>query len=215
MKKITCLFSILLLITFISKSQTFNCSNFCILGITIDTVGPNTLNVTIYNGDSTFVNYPSVVVVNTAGDTVGNINNYFFFFGQPGMNTLVHNIPTTLDSLSPSFTGTVYYTDNSTNQTCSFSYPMSCTVGIKEMIAGNNMITVFPNPASSEINISISNFEHQAVIKIFNEYGQLVKSVATNYTTAKIDCNGLSNGIYFITVESENTITKSKFVIQN
>ena len=134
MKKITLLFALFILFLNTNKAQTINCPAFCVLNITIDTVGSNTLNVTIYNGDTMNVNYPTVVVTNSVGDTVGNIDTAFFFFAQLAGDTIVHNIPTSLDSLNSGFTGIVYLRDGIYLSTCAFNYPMNCTVGIKELV---------------------------------------------------------------------------------
>ena len=174
MKKITLLFALSFLIISSSRAQTITCSNFCVLSITIDTVGVNTLKVTVFNGDTLNINYPVVVVTNAAGDTVGNKDTAFFFFAQLAGDTVIHSIPTTLDSLGTAFTGTVYYRDGISHSTCSFAYPMNCTVGIKEVVAENNSLTTYPNPASNNVIVNLSNLNNQKVtINIF-KYRMLI-----------------------------------------
>ena len=130
MKKLTALF-FPLMFSITSYSQ-INCSQICILNIgNLDTVN-NTLDVTIYNGNTDHINYPSVMLVDMNGDTVANIDNIFYFFTHPAQDTLVHTIPTTLANIPNGFTCTVYLRDNLTDSVCSYSYPMNCTLAINE-----------------------------------------------------------------------------------
>jgi hypothetical protein len=196
-----------------AKSQTMNCGNFCVLNISIDTVN-NELDVTIYNGDTNHVNYPIVVVTNAAGDTVGNINNSFFLFAQLAGDTVVHQIPTTLDSLAAGFTGTVYLTDPMDSTTCMFSYPMSCTVGVNE-IAAFHEVSVYPNPASDQITIDLHKIQSQnASIRIFDTRGALQKSYYTSESQLLINRDGLGSGMYFVVIIAGNERFTNKLIIK-
>ncbi len=215
MKKITILFSFITLLIGTVQSQTINCGNLCILNIGIDTIGSNELNVTVYNGDTTFIDYPSVVVVSNTGDTIGNIDNYFFLFGQAGMDTVIHNIPTNLDSLPSPFTCTVYYTNNMTNQTCSYSYPMNCTAGINEIGVNEHHVSIFPNPTTSNFTIDLGGpIMENAKVSIYNEIGQMVKWLSTRETHISLDRTELSNGIYFVTVDIGNERITKKLIVE-
>ncbi len=69
----------------------------------------------------------------------------------------------------------------------------------------SNQVAIYPNPASTEINISIKN-NTNAVYKIIvvNETGQSVYSSESNHKKGseikKINISSLSKGIYFLTV---------------
>jgi len=214
MKKITLLFSLFTLFLNTNKAQTINCPTFCVLNITIDTVGSNTLNVTIYNGDTINVNYPTVVVTNSIGDTVGNIDTAFFFFAQLAGDTMVHNIPTSLDSLNSGFTGIVYLRDGIYLSTCAFNYPMNCTVGIKESVLKTNSFSIFPNPATKTLNINLGNLNHlNKLITIYDDKGQLIKMITTTTNSTIINTEDLADGIYFITADLDGKRWEDKLVI--
>jgi hypothetical protein len=217
MKKITLLFALVTAFTIIGKSQTMSCGNFCILNISgLDTTNKK-INVTIVNGnpDSTHINYPIIRVTNANGDTVANKTGQFYYFGQMGGDTLVHTIPTTLTSLPTGFTGTVYITDHLTGATCSYSYPMTCTIGINELLADNSNLLVYPNPATSIINISIGeSHNQQAIISLYDNMGRTVKTVITSNNQLTINRDGLSNGIYFVSVFIDNKRVTSKLIIE-
>jgi hypothetical protein len=202
MKKILLIIFTVFAFAITINAQTVNCGNFCILSINnIDTIGNNTLDVTVYNGDTNFVNYPIVLVTNSLGDTVANINSLFYFFGQAAGDTLTHTIPTSFDSIPAGFTGTVYITDATYNITCSYSYPMTCTVGINEALASKNSFSIFPNPATTTINININELQNTtAIVNIYDATGKVVKTISTTENNLSIDRGDLQRGIYFVRV---------------
>ncbi|MCE3280769.1 MAG: hypothetical protein K0S44_2960 [Bacteroidetes bacterium] len=197
-----------------AQAQTINCMDMCVLGMTLDTVGANELNVTIYNGDTNHVNYPTVVVVNSTGDTVGNINNIYYLFAHMPGDTVVHTIPTTLDSISGAFTGTVYFTDQIWDTTCVFVYPLTCTVGVPE-IASSNSVSVYPNPASGDFTVSLTKAGNAtASITIYDVSGKAVKSYNTASNQLLINRDGLQSGLYFITVVVGDHLSTRKLIVK-
>lgn len=66
---------------------------------------------------------------------------------------------------------------------------------------------VYPNPTSGTFNIEVENIETSAQVTIFNNFGQLVKTVQlTNQTTA-ISLDEFANGTYYIQVlNGENAV---------
>ena len=215
MKKLLLLSITIIAFTFTSKAQNMTCADFCVLSINnVDTIN-NTLDVTIYNGDSVFVNYPIVVVTNSIGDTIANINNLFYFFGHLAGDTLLHTIPTTADSIPTGFTGTVYYDDPMDSiAPCAYSYPMVCTVGINE-IASETTFNLYPNPASTTINIDLSELKNStATINIYDVTGKIVKTISTTEKTLSIDRGELRSGIYFVQVIVADKVLSKKIVLE-
>lgn len=196
-----------------SESQTINCTNFCVLNIAIDTVNDE-LDVTIYNGDTNHVNYPTVVVVNSTGDTVGNIENSFDLFEQMAGDTVTHVISTTLTSFPSGFTGAVYLTDQVWDTTCMFSYPMTCTVGINE-IAQANTISVYPNPATDNFTIDLNKKNDlPTLITIYDLTGKALKTYTCLNNRMMINRDGLQSGLYFITIVADGRSYTNKIVIK-
>jgi hypothetical protein len=208
MKKLL-LVCIILLTGVSSQAQTLICSNFCTSGMTLDTVNDE-LHVTIINSGSQDVNYPTVVVTNTAGDTVGNINNMFYLFQQSAGSTVTHTIPSTLTSLS-GFTGTVYLTDQILDETCSMAYPVNCAIGISEFTATNSL-NIYPNPASDKV--VIGNLENGSMISVYDSRGKLLKNYSSLRSEFILNRDGLKNGLYLITVQNGNKIQTQKVIFE-
>ena len=76
-------------------------------------------------------------------------------------------------------------------------------------------LKVFPNPTSSQINLSFQNNLEKANLKITSILGQTVlEKQNVSGTTLSLDVSGLSMGTYIIQVKDSNFISTSKFIKQ-
>jgi hypothetical protein len=73
----------------------------------------------------------------------------------------------------------------------------------------NNSISVYPNPAID--NITIESHE-QAIIKITNILGQLVKTLYTIGNKTSIDISAFPSGVYIVEVKTKSGVGEKKFV---
>lgn len=80
-------------------------------------------------------------------------------------------------------------------------------LGTNELIA-NDQIHIYPNPAESEIHVSVP-FESYV---IYDLNGQIVQS-ETNKNEQKIDVNKLENGVYFIQIITNFGLVKNQKII--
>ena len=78
-------------------------------------------------------------------------------------------------------------------------------------------VELFPNPATDEVNVKLSDFIGQPVtINIFNVNGQVVKQLQLDEVyegVQNIDVNALNNGTYLMRIESAENVVSRKFVI--
>ncbi len=219
MKKFTLLFSLILSIASAGKAQ-MNCNDLCVLNISIDSILVNdtmrhNLEITIVNVSprSTQINYPIVQVRNAGGDTVANKNGAFYTFSQPGKDTMIHIIPTSLKTLPSGFAGTVFITDGIVHNSCSMAYPSICTAGVKEIAAYESVINIYPNPADRIINFELKGLNNAVVlISLYDCTGRVVKTF-TEAGSFSIDCEGLREGIYFVSVTNGSRRFTSKLII--
>ncbi|WP_306353402.1 T9SS type A sorting domain-containing protein [Flavobacterium sp. '19STA2R22 D10 B1'] len=75
----------------------------------------------------------------------------------------------------------------------------------------NSFFTVYPNPTRGTININYSNGLPIESIELFNMAGQMVKSQANS---TQLDVSGLSNGIYILKLNNNNTLYTQKIIKQ-
>ena len=90
-------------------------------------------------------------------------------------------------------------------------------MGVNENLNENN-ISVFPNPATSDINISIDNADSKSYnIELYNETGQKIYSeVFVNDGTSlnHLNLSMLSEGFYYLKINNGEKIITKKLVIQ-
>jgi hypothetical protein len=86
------------------------------------------------------------------------------------------------------------------------NYVQSTITSISENNEINNLISVYPNPVSDNIQI-------QTVLQIKNIEITDVTG-RTLYTTAlkNINCSSFANGVYFLRIETEKGIAKKRFI---
>jgi hypothetical protein len=75
-------------------------------------------------------------------------------------------------------------------------------------------ITIYPNPATSKIFVSVNDFEGPMIIKLFNLLGKECYSGAISGTLTEVPVHGLEKGIYFAQIFDNNLIQSIKIVIQ-
>jgi len=78
-------------------------------------------------------------------------------------------------------------------------------------ITDNSEIKIFPNPATDIIEILTPLKED---IEILNIQGQHIKSISTTGNKTSIDVSGLSNGMYFLKINTNNGIVVKRFIKQ-
>ena len=66
-------------------------------------------------------------------------------------------------------------------------------------------ISLYPNPATSEITLSIGNTNDSSSYSLYNTFGQLLEQGVVSQNKEVISVSGYTTGIYFIVVK--NTVT--------
>lgn len=119
----------------------------------------------------------------------------------------------TSSDLNP-LNGTVYYRLKQTDFDGKFEYFNIVAVNLEEEL--NHNVTVYPNPATANTNISIEhNFTENnspITISVKNIEGKEMNSFISG--KAKNAIEGLPKGLYFITVSTVNSQQTEKLIIQ-
>lgn len=159
-------------------------------------------------------------ITNTESKPGGTIPNYF---------------PTTSASSTPPYVynPVIWYNNaiNSSNGPVSFYFgpsdgfigwfTVTNLVGIKEYfkdLSNNESFTIFPNPATENINLAFKNKLDGAItIEIYNQLGQLLlvdrkNSIMPN-SSISIKTSGLADGLYFVNVKTREGMTSKKFIL--
>lgn len=76
-------------------------------------------------------------------------------------------------------------------------------------------LNVFPNPATTTLQLINSSDETFDSIKVFDSHGQLVKFISREFAKNSVDVSDLGSGIYFIVVTTEGSdVILTKFIKQ-
>lgn len=188
-----------------------DCSLMCVLNITLDTAN-NEMEVTLFSGDTNHINYPTIQVIDSNGDTVGNPAGTFVFFAQL-QGTMTHEIPTTLTSLPQPFNCTVLVTDQVWDTTCYLTYPVNCPMNILSPDE-HKAFEVYPNPANDVLTIMLpGNYSGKAKVGLSNMLGEVFSGTMVAHNgKIDLDVNDLACGVYFVTVMVDDKQYMQRFV---
>ncbi len=73
--------------------------------------------------------------------------------------------------------------------------------------------SIYPNPASSQINVQSLVNGHLSLVSIYNTMGQLVTSSVVGKQFTTIDISNLSSGVYYFHLQSEHGSAVKKFQV--
>jgi hypothetical protein len=101
--------------------------------------------------------------------------------------------------------------------TKSQSFTISNTTGVEEISSQNN-IKLYPNPAQNNLNIVIENVQSNGNISIVDAIGKYVYSTSIEgkgKVFTNVDLTNISNGVYFVRVNSGNSVSVQKLIVKH
>jgi hypothetical protein len=89
-------------------------------------------------------------------------------------------------------------------------------LSIEDNIKTEPLIKVYPNPSNGIINIDFENTSGIKRISVYNTLGQLIENIAvnTNLTHYSFNLNANPKGLYFIGIETNNTLLFKKVILE-
>ncbi|MBP1618569.1 MAG: C-terminal target protein, partial [Bacteroidetes bacterium] len=87
--------------------------------------------------------------------------------------------------------------------------------GIISSSSGNNALTVYPNPAVSEVNVVLPTYDGVSTIQIQDLTGKtLLNKAAKNSELETVDVTSLNQGVYLISVRQGNTLYNQRLIVK-
>lgn len=188
------------------------------VGTLISTSNPVLITSGVLNTTQSFT------FVSTA--TVNANTNYYIGLAQPAntvtgyfpLGTYPNNwIPSGLYATSFLTGGIIFNMTNNLgimgieavfSSTCIGTLPVVETAAAKAI-----ELSVYPNPASDKVNITLMNVSEDTVIELFNSLGQSVAHIGNVNYTNELDVADLPKGVYIIKVTNGNRVAAGKLVI--
>lgn len=101
---------------------------------------------------------------------------------------------------------------------CPFPAPINCNTftPIEEIEEKSGSVVIFPNPSDGIFQIELVGMEinENPSLAIYNVLGELVYTSVFNSDTQQIDLGPISKGVYFVRINSGQTILTKKIVIK-
>lgn len=137
-----------------------------------------------------------------------NINE----FDGENLGGLLYNIPSMFYSISilyafPSFCATDTLYTNPIGISCENCIPQTNSLSVLEQIN----FDLFPNPTNEKLKITFTNINKREV-SILNSFGKIILHTSTELSEIELNTKELSNGIYFISVKTENSNSTKRFI---
>ena len=90
------------------------------------------------------------------------------------------------------------------------------TTAVEDIVAANQSLHIYPNPATNQVKVDLSAFANQAVtLRVVNMLGQeLYHETLTDagFSQKVINTNSWADGVYLISVETTNELVTEKLV---
>ena len=96
--------------------------------------------------------------------------------------------------------------------------PTGNVLEVSELGYNNNFVTIAPNPATGNFNVSLNSdlftSQNKPAIEIFNILGEKIYSEELVTKTKIIDCSSFTGGIYFVKITLGENIFTKKLIVQ-
>lgn len=113
----------------------------------------------------------------------------------------------------PAVNGWASADDFNFNITYNLRMNFGTTSSVSEIENNSSLISLFPSPASTEINIRLDQSVKNANIEIYNSVGMLVKSLNNVNDMTKVDVSGFAKGIYSVMVTANGKAFTQRFSV--
>lgn len=112
--------------------------------------------------------------------------------------------------------GTIHYRfyvmDGST-KVDSVDVYLTTTLGIKDKKSEDISLSIYPNPASSVLNISAQGVDGNYDVRMTDVLGKVVYNESVVGASKKVDVSDFKNGVYLITITEKGTAIQTRRIV--
>ncbi|MHB8260153.1 MAG: T9SS type A sorting domain-containing protein [Bacteroidia bacterium] len=101
------------------------------------------------------------------------------------------------------------------SNTVSVTYGTDCGSSIHKIASIDEQVTIYPNPSNGLVNLKISEFDNSKTtsVEIFNTIGEYMHRQIIKSSNCQIDVSDLAEGIYNLSISSNDGTINKKLVI--
>jgi hypothetical protein len=194
------------------SSMSLDFNNICVDSVWYEPGNSSLINVRVFNGNMTHINYPVVQIVSPSGDTISNPSGSFSFFTHAGNYYQVYQ-DMILDTTITDFTEYSFaMTENIFDTTGTIYF---CNFLLVDNIKKNQM-TYFPNPATVMINIRFESLCRSCSLEMIAMDGKLCRQMKIDgEINVSVNVSDLTKGIYVVRITGKDIIGNFKFIKSN
>ncbi len=152
-------------------------------------------------------------------DEMADVSDYNFTIDPDIAGAITNDGPTATVSWNADFVGNVFIRATGINDCGEGDYSTAKTVIVYNSVGINDFMaskwSVYPNPATNEIYVDAREIAGDYEITIFNTVGALILNASAKNTngTTTVDVSTLENGIYFVSVTTDEGSSMKKIMI--
>jgi hypothetical protein len=182
----------------------------CVDSVWYDPLDPQFINVQVFNGSAGQLNYPSVQIVSSPGDTIGNPSNYVQLFAQIGNTYSIYHDTITTAGITDFSNFTFLISEGFGDTTVVIHW---CdALAVQDPV--EPVLKVYPNPVLDWLYIAATP-DKKFSAEIYNVLGKKVfERKLPDKPIRAIDVSSFANGIYFIRLNDGKNMRAAKFVKQ-
>ncbi|MBP9789401.1 MAG: T9SS type A sorting domain-containing protein [Bacteroidia bacterium] len=193
-----------------TAGQAIDYSLLCVDSIWYDTLNPVYINIRLFNGNFAHLNYPSIQMVSPLGDTISNRYNLVNFFAHIG-NTLLTYQDTITEFGIQDFSDYHFFMSEGFGDTT-----VEISLCLTNGMAGPNSthFSVYPNPATGNVQIIDLPLGEKYVIQVFDAHGKICYTSKLEDSNSVVDLNNLSSGLYILKLSGKSGVRYGKVIKQ-
>lgn len=151
---------------------------------------------------------PSYVCIGTSG-TIAAVSPNSITWNTGSTNNTIVVTP----DVETTYTVVATHTVNSCTRTKTATIKIDPCTGLSNNVAVNSDLMVYPNPNNGEFTIELNN-NSEKTIEITDISGRVLVSVKSAEQKNNFNISQLSNGIYFVRIQSENSVQVVRVIKQ-
>ncbi len=94
------------------------------------------------------------------------------------------------------------------------NYITIMTVGLSEL-EEREVVSIYPNPASNEVNIVMKENNSNTIFELFNSIGERIELSSDSIDNYRINTSDLANGVYFLRIQNAGNSYFKKLIINH